>query len=1183
MVKTMSMIDIRTQVVRRMGRLSLAVIMAAGLMIVVGALGAQEVHGIEMADGSSDDPYQITSYADLKEFAQIVNGTHASIEQNKAAEAKLMKNIDCDDSDWIPIGNSGNGYAGHFDGNKKIIKNLSNENHASSGNISDQGLFAVIDSTGSVENVGLEGGEIIGYDKIGGVAGSNNGTIKSCYNTGTVSGSDINVGGIAGYNSGTITDCHNTGMVSGGWRSVGGVVGFNRAKIINCYNSGAVSGSNIEVGGVAGNQETAGEITNCYNSGAVSGNDNYVGGVAGIIKRGKITSCYNCGTVSGSNKYVGGVAGSINSGGEVTNCYNSGAVSGSHSYVGGVAGSVDSGGEVTNCYYDTMLSGVTEAAANIFSSDTVKGLSTLDMTGDSAIGKEHMDFQYGEGEESPWLVKANGIDGASREYYEYYPHLKGFNLDSEGGQLDADKIAPADWPVKPHVHKVGDEKVYFMPWEKTDQLPKNACNYYLTGDVSLDSAWSPDGTVHLCLNDHGIEQKSDYTCRVMDVGSVGGNCQEFNLYDCGVTTRCYYIDDDGLGHIVASEEDDKYVNAEADQKGTFKGGFITGGDDGAVVFTSGGSFNMNGGTIIGNEADFGGAVDVYGGNFVMNGGNIIGNKAAYGGIAYVENAGNFTMNGGNIIANRSNIGGFYVTTNGNFAMNGGRITGNQVIRSEYLTNNPGGTIYITSNGNTSISLSGAPLIIGNKFGTDGEVNDIYLADGKTITITGKLQLPDGASTPQIGITKEGATVNGTKGVFTSGYSENNPGEDPGKYFISNDDSYAVYFDENKKEAQLIARTDISGGTCSFDEATYSGEEISLQTMTLKLSDTDIRELKLDTDYKITNYKDGNGAEIGTSKPKYAGTYKATVEGIGKYRGSEVVAFTIKPVPLTIKAKDQTYEYDGQPHGEGDPAYDDPAVIAGKVEAKGLQGSDVITSLVLDGAETEIGEYKDRIQITGFTINGRPEAKDNYNITLLPGTLTITKPQNSIVAPEPMTAGKNALTIHWRKVSGAQGYDIFFSICGKDTKCKLTKTIKGNKTFSWTKSGLKTKTPYKAYVKGWTMKDGKKIYISTSPTLHLYTANGTSSYTVAKSIKVKKTKVKLNAGKAYKIKAKIIKRDKTKKLMPATHTKQLRYISTNKKIATVSKSGKIKAKSKGNCRIYVYAANGVSKAVKVTVQ
>ena len=307
-----------------------------------------------------------------------------------------------------------------------------------------------------------------------------------------------------------------------------------------------------------------------------------------------------------------------------------------------------------------------------------------------------------------------------------------------------------------------------------------------------------------------------------------------------------------------------------------------------------------------------------------------------------------------------------------------------------------------------------------------------------------------------------------------------------------------------------------------------------------------------------------------------------------------VKLTVNKADLTIKAKDQTYEYDGQPHGEGDPAYDDPAVIAEKIEAKVLQNGDEITSLVLDGAEKEIGVYKDRIQITGFTINGKPEAKDNYNITLLPGTLTITKPQpkpepqpqteTDKVAPKAMTAkGKNALTIHWRKVSGAQGYDIFFSICGKDTKCKLAKTIKGNKTFSWTKTGLKTKTPYKAYVKGWVMKDGKKKYISTSPTLHLYTANGTNNYTVAKSIKVKKTKVKLKVGKKYKIKAKIIKRDKTKKLMPATHTKQLRYISTNKKIATVSKSGKIKAKSKGSCQIYVYAANGVSKAVKVTVR
>ena len=34
---------------------------------------------------------------------------------------------------------------------------------------------------------------------------------------------------------------------------------------------------------------------------------------------------------------------------------------------------------------------------------------------------------------------------------------------------------------------------------------------------------------------------------------------------------------------------------------------------------------------------------------------------------------------------------------------------------------------------------------------------------------------------------------------------------------------------------------------------------------------------------------------------------------------------------------------------------------------------------------------------------------------------------------------------------------------------------------------------------------------------------------------------------------------------------------------VSKSGRIKANAKGSCKVYVYAANGVSKAIKVIVR
>ena len=62
-----------------------------------------------------------------------------------------------------------------------------------------------------------------------------------------------------------------------------------------------------------------------------------------------------------------------------------------------------------------------------------------------------------------------------------------------------------------------------------------------------------------------------------------------------------------------------------------------------------------------------------------------------------------------------------------------------------------------------------------------------------------------------------------------------------------------------------------------------------------------------------------------------------------------------------------------------------------------------------------------------------------------------------------------------------------------------------------------------------------------------------------------------------------KRDKTKKLMPAYHAKQLRYISTNKKVATVSASGKIIAKGKDACTVFAFAHNGVYKGIKVNVR
>ena len=91
----------------------------------------------------------------------------------------------------------------------------------------------------------------------------------------------------------------------------------------------------------------------------------------------------------------------------------------------------------------------------------------------------------------------------------------------------------------------------------------------------------------------------------------------------------------------------------------------------------------------------------------------------------------------------------------------------------------------------------------------------------------------------------------------------------------------------------------------------------------------------------------------------------------------------------------------------------------------------------------------------------------------------------------------------------------------------------------------------------------------------------SKYTSAKKITLKKSSITLAAGKTAKIKASVILKNKAKKLID--HCKKLRYQSSSTQIATVNSAGKITAKMKGTCYIYVNAPNGMTKKVKVTVK
>ena len=171
--------------------------------------------------------------------------------------------------------------------------------------------------------------------------------------------------------------------------------------------------------------------------------------------------------------------------------------------------------------------------------------------------------------------------------------------------------------------------------------------------------------------------------------------------------------------------------------------------------------------------------------------------------------------------------------------------------------------------------------------------------------------------------------------------------------------------------------------------------------------------------------------------------------------------------------------------------------------------------------------------------------------------------------------KNSVTVKWNKVKNADGYIVYGAKCGAKSKYKVLKVV-SRKTTSYTHKKLKKGTYYKYNIVAFKYVNGVKVTLAASKKIHATTLGG--KYGVAKAVKLNKSKVKIKKGKTFKIKASEIKKDKKIKKHRA-----ICYESSNTKIATVNSKGKIKAKKKGKCTIYVYAQNGVYKSVKVTVK
>lgn len=261
-------------------------------------------------NGTAEDPYRITTAAELAWFADQVNGGQRTL------CARLASDIDLNGYVWTPIGSTGGkSYQGTFDGGNSVVHGLRVESAAYAG------LFGVIGMSGTVQRLCTAG------------------TIAITAAQGNKI-SSVGAGGIAGYSMGIIFQCFSTVYVTNDRTSYSAVAG-----------------------GIVGKASAQAVVDSCGSYGAVGGrrNINYIGGIAGVAQKGAVIRyCTNYGAVTGS-RGVGGIVGLLTDYAQVRLCENSSAVQG-ESRVGGIVGWVGKANYISGSVLDVIIMNVLNKA-----------------------------------------------------------------------------------------------------------------------------------------------------------------------------------------------------------------------------------------------------------------------------------------------------------------------------------------------------------------------------------------------------------------------------------------------------------------------------------------------------------------------------------------------------------------------------------------------------------------------------------------------------------------------------------------------------------------------------------------------------------------------------------------------------------------------------------------------------
>ena len=155
----------------------------------------------------------------------------------------------------------------------------------------DGGDFTGCHSTAQVTSTSSRVGGLLGFH-------SNSGIIADSYATGPVQGTDY-VGGLVGQSgtNGTITRSYFNGSVIGSGLNIGGLVGTNEGTISDCYSTGSVTGFDW-VGGLVGSHSTSSaaySMNRCYSNALLEATSTSpTSGACGItaVNGGVLTACF---------------------------------------------------------------------------------------------------------------------------------------------------------------------------------------------------------------------------------------------------------------------------------------------------------------------------------------------------------------------------------------------------------------------------------------------------------------------------------------------------------------------------------------------------------------------------------------------------------------------------------------------------------------------------------------------------------------------------------------------------------------------------------------------------------------------------------------------------------------------------------------------------------------------------